>query len=78
MKAEPGDWVIVQGRVVGGAARRGLIEEVRGKGGEPPYLVHWVDDGRRVLFFPGPDTQIVSGADLRASEQSAAARYPRR
>jgi hypothetical protein len=35
----------------------GEIVEVRGAGGEPPYLVRF-DDGHTALVFPGPDAII--------------------
>jgi hypothetical protein len=35
----------------------GEIIEVRGAGGEPPYLVRF-DDGHTSLVFPGPDVII--------------------
>ncbi|MVU78332.1 DUF1918 domain-containing protein [Nocardia sp. ET3-3] len=75
MRAHAGDWLIVEGRAVGGAVRRGLVEEVRGKDGAPPYLVHWTDNGHRALTFPGPDAYVLSSAELRAREEIAAARY---
>lgn len=75
MHAKAGDWVIVEGRAVGGSPRHGLIEEVRGKDGAPPYLVHWTDTGHRALFFPGPDTHVLGNAELRARAERAAARY---
>ncbi len=37
--------------------RTGEIVEVRGAGGEPPYLVRF-DDGHTALVFPGPDAII--------------------
>ncbi|GAB3205690.1 DUF1918 domain-containing protein [Nocardia tengchongensis] len=75
MRAQPGDWLIVEGRAVGGVVRRGLIEEVHGQDGAPPYLVHWTDTGHRALTFPGPDAYVRTSAELRAQEEIAAARY---
>ncbi|MGW4121826.1 DUF1918 domain-containing protein [Nocardia sp. NPDC004711] len=75
MRAQPGDWLIVEGRAVGGVVRRGLIEEVHGTDGAPPYLVHWTDTGHRALTFPGPDAYVRTSAELRAQEEIAAARY---
>jgi len=42
---------------VGQSDRIGEIVEVRGAGGEPPYLVRF-DDGHTSLVFPGPDAVI--------------------
>jgi Domain of unknown function (DUF1918) len=43
--------------LVGQSERVGEIVEVRGAGGEPPYLVRF-DDGHTSLLFPGPDAVI--------------------
>lgn len=61
MRAEPGDWLIVEGRTVGFQARRGLIKEVHSGDGSPPYLVHWSDSDQDCLTFPGPDAHVVAG-----------------
>ncbi len=45
------------GNIVGHPERTGEIVEVRGAGGEPPYLVRF-DDGHTALVFPGPDAII--------------------
>ncbi|MGW4740633.1 DUF1918 domain-containing protein [Nocardia xishanensis] len=71
--AKPGDWLIAEGRNVGATVRHGLIEEVHGKDGAPPYLVHWTDTGRRALTFPGPDSHVVTSDELHAQEEIAAA-----
>ena len=64
--AERGAWLFccrkVRGRelgddLVGQSERVGEIVEVRGAGGEPPYLVRF-DDGHTSLLFPGPDAVI--------------------
>ncbi|WP_063053552.1 DUF1918 domain-containing protein [Nocardia arthritidis] len=73
MHAKIGDWLIVEGRSLGGAVRHGLIEEVHGSDGMPPYLVHWTDTGRRALTFPGPDAHVVSRDELHAQEEIAEA-----
>jgi Domain of unknown function (DUF1918) len=46
-----------RGNIVGQPERTGEIIEVRGAGGEPPYLVRF-DDGHTSLVFPGPDAII--------------------
>lgn len=58
MFAKPGEWLVVEGVHVDDRRRKGRIVDVRGAGGEPPYLVKWVGDGHLTLFFPGPDTHI--------------------
>jgi Domain of unknown function (DUF1918) len=57
MQAAVGDRLHVHANVMGHPGRTGEIVEVRGAGGEPPYLVHF-DDGHTALVFPGPDAII--------------------
>jgi hypothetical protein len=57
MQAVVGDRLHVHGHIVGQADQIGEIMEVRGAGGEPPYLVHF-EDGHTGLVFPGPDAVI--------------------
>jgi len=57
MRATVGDRFHVRGNIVGQPERTGEIVEVRGAGGEPPYLVRF-DDGHTGLVFPGPDATI--------------------
>ena len=75
MQAEVGDWLVVEGRAVGGTVRRGLIEEVHGADGAPPFLVHWADTGHRALVFPGPDSYVLSADEARAQEMMAHGRF---
>ena len=57
MRASVGDRFVVHGRTVGSPERHGVIIEVRGEGGGPPFLVRW-DDGHEGLFFPGADSVV--------------------
>jgi hypothetical protein len=57
MKAQADDELIVKGLHVGHPGRRGVITEVRGKDGGPPYLVRW-SDGHESSFFPSSDTVV--------------------
>lgn len=57
MKAQVGDELIVKGLHVGDPDRQGVITEVHGKDGGPPYLVRW-SDGHQSSFFPSSDTVI--------------------
>jgi Domain of unknown function (DUF1918) len=57
MQAAVGDRLHVRGSIVGQPERAGEIVEVRGAGGEPPYLVRF-DVGHTGLVFPGPDAII--------------------
>ncbi len=67
MKAHRGDRLVLEGTHVGDARRIGVITELRGAGGEPPYLVRWLNDDHESLVFPGPDARVepqdVSPAD---------------
>lgn len=63
MHAEVGDWLIVKSHTEGRQARRAAILAVH-PGGVPPYTVRWTDDDREGLVFPGPDADVISGAQL--------------
>ncbi len=53
MKAQPGDRLILAGTHVGDHQRVGIVIEVHGTDGGPPYLVRWLDDDHESLCFPG-------------------------
>ncbi len=55
MKAQVGDELVVRGRHVGDPDRTGVIIEVRGEEGAPPYLVRW-SDGHESSFYPTTGT----------------------
>jgi len=55
MKAHVGDELVVKGRHVGDHDRTGVIIEVRGEAGGPPYLVRW-SDGHESSFYPTTGT----------------------
>ena len=59
MKAKIGDWFVLKGRTVELSDRRGLITEVHGVNGAPPYVVRWLDTGHVATVVPGPDAIIV-------------------
>ncbi|WP_253740572.1 DUF1918 domain-containing protein [Nonomuraea thailandensis] len=58
MNAMVGDRLLVHGNTVGERDRSGVITEVQGTNGEPPYVVRF-DDGHTGLVFPGPDAVVV-------------------
>jgi hypothetical protein len=58
MHARVGEWLVTEGVHLDDHRRKGQIIEVRDAEGEPPYMVHWLEDGHVSLFFPGPDTHI--------------------
>jgi len=70
MKAQAGDELIVRGLHVGDPDRRGVITEVHGRDGGPPYLVRW-SDGHESSFFPSSDT-VAEHVPLPARGQAGA------
>ncbi|MBR8743082.1 dsRBD fold-containing protein [Nocardiopsis sp. MG754419] len=70
MRARVGDRLVIESPNADTHRRTGVVVEVRGRLGEPPYQVRWLDggEGRRALVYPGPDAHIehaahVGGAD---------------
>ena len=59
MRSSVGDKIVIEGRHLGQPRRDAVVLEVRGPGGEPPYVVRWADDGHEGLFFPGTDAHVV-------------------
>jgi len=57
MGVKVGDELVVRGRHVGDEDREGVVIEVHGKGGMPPYLVRW-QDGHESVFVPSSDTHV--------------------
>ena len=70
MKAESGDWLVVEALHVGEHRRCGQVVDVRGKDGEPPYLVRWNDGDNETLFFPREGTHVVPPDKIDAYVQS--------
>jgi len=58
MQAAVGDRIMVRGQSKDHPVRDGVVIEVRGPGGGPPYLVRWDDSGHETLYFPGNDATI--------------------
>ncbi len=57
MQANVGDGLTVMGRRQGDEERHGVIVEVHGQYGSPPYLVRW-RDGSESVFFPSSDVMV--------------------
>ena len=57
MKAHTGDWIVVEPLHVGEHRRRGLVLDVRGPDGGPPYLVRWSVSDQRA-GQPGTPTVV--------------------
>jgi len=69
MKAHVGDELVVKGCHVGDPERRGVVVEVHGADGEPPFLVRW-SNGHQSSFYPSSDTvvgRLQSDGGTRAS-----------
>jgi hypothetical protein len=67
MRAQVGDRLIVKGNKVGAADSVGLILEVRGSGGAPPYLVEWDNREGQHLVWPGTDATVERPKSGRAA-----------
>ena len=69
-----GDVVVIRGHAVDRHERRGVIREVRGADGGPPYVVQWLDDPHAsphdVLFFPGSDADVEPANAEPGTDQS--------
>jgi hypothetical protein len=57
MQATVGDQLHVHSNKVGEHDRIGVILEVRGPDGAPPYVVRF-PDGHETLMYPGPDCVV--------------------
>jgi Domain of unknown function (DUF1918)/Domain of unknown function (DUF1876) len=57
MKASVGDRIVMAGEQVDRPTRDGVVLEVRGVDGAPPYLVRW-SDGHTGLLYPGPGSVL--------------------
>lgn len=69
MKATVGDQLHVHSRTIEQHDRTGVIVEVRGEDGAPPFLVRF-DDGHERLVYPGSDCEVEVPQQSRESEGS--------
>ena len=58
MRAQVGDWLVIEGRELDDRRRQGQIVEVSHVDGSPPYRVRWDDDEHESLVFPGPGAHV--------------------
>jgi Domain of unknown function (DUF1918) len=65
-KAKVGDRVVTEGAHVDSPRRLGRVVGVSGQHGEPPYRVQWTD-GHESLWFPGPDSRVLSDDEAASS-----------
>ena len=75
MKADVGDWLVIKGTTTELADQRGLIIDVHGVNGSPPYVVRWLATGHEVTVFPGSDAIIVTAAQQRQADKRAKSRF---
>lgn len=75
MKAEVGDWLVIKGTTVDRPDQRGLIIEVHGSDGSPPYVVRWLDTDHVATVFPGPDAVVVTTEEQDAADERAQHRF---
>jgi hypothetical protein len=59
MRANVGDLLIV----AGSQSRTGLIIEIVGRDGAPPYVIKWMSDGHIAMVTPDPYSRIVPSPD---------------
>ena len=74
MKAKTGDWLVIKSTHVDQSDQRGLITEVHGADGAPPYVVRWLDTGHVATVIPGPDAIVVTATEQEAADQRARSR----
>ena len=72
MRADIGDWLVVQGSER--SEHRGMITEVHGPDGSPPYMVRWLETDHEALVFPGPDAIIVTSVEQQAADERVRSR----
>jgi Domain of unknown function (DUF1918) len=56
--ARPGDRLVIHAHHEGEPQRDAEILAVLGPDGTPPYRVHWQDDGRESILYPGSDAHV--------------------
>ncbi|HSA49074.1 MAG TPA: DUF1918 domain-containing protein [Yinghuangia sp.] len=69
MKAQVGDWMVVESLHVGEPRRIGQIRSVEHQDGSPPYRVRWTENDRETLFFPGPEAHVEKFEALNRSSR---------
>ncbi|KIH98391.1 hypothetical protein LP52_13205 [Streptomonospora alba] len=67
MRARIGDHLVVEGPRDDMHRRTGVVTQVRGREGAPPYQVRWLDEDvdNESLIYPGPDAHIEEKAAER-------------
>ncbi|TCN29602.1 uncharacterized protein DUF1918 [Kribbella orskensis] len=68
MKAVAGDWLMIEGTHLDDRKRHGLIVEVHGPDGSPPYLVRWDDTGAETVVIPSTGAHILTADQMRQAQ----------
>jgi len=71
MKADAGDWLVIKGTTTELPDQRGLITEVHGADGAPPYVVRWLANDHVATVFPGSDALVVTAAEQQQADERA-------
>jgi hypothetical protein len=64
MKAAPGEWLMIEGTHLNDRKRHGLILEVHGPDGSPPYLVRWDDSDAETIVVPSSSAHILTAEQM--------------
>ena len=59
MHANRGDRIVIESGSLDSPRRQGEVIEVVGQGEREHYRVRW-QDGHESVYFPGPDSRVVS------------------
>ncbi|MEV0804043.1 DUF1918 domain-containing protein [Kribbella sp. NPDC050281] len=70
MKAAPGDWLMIEGTHLSDRKRHGLILEVHGPDGSPPYLVRWDDTETETLVIPSTGAHILTPEQMKQTHSN--------
>ncbi|MEU4293136.1 DUF1918 domain-containing protein [Kribbella sp. NPDC026596] len=65
MKAAPGDWLMIEGTHLDDPKRHGLILEVHGPDGSPPYIVRWDDTKTETVVIPSAGAHIFTAEQMK-------------
>lgn len=69
MKATPGDWLMIEGTHLNDRKRHGLILEVHGPDGSPPYLVRWDDSDAETVVIPSAGAHILTANEMKELQE---------
>lgn len=76
MRAQIGDRLVIERPRDSLPSREGVVVEIRGADGAPPYRVRWLDDGHETLVYPGPDAHVVPAVPGRGEDSGTSGLPP--